>query len=340
MASDTIISKKIIALIILLALLLLAFFIVRPFFIAIIFGFVLAFLLNPVYKKLNSWIKNPTVSSLIICIFAVLVLAFGLYFLAQMTIKEAFNLYVQYQKIDFYSIVNSFLLKVFGSNALASQITTTTQQAVVTLTNTFMQEVSKLLVNAPSIILQLFVSLFVAYYSLKNNEKITNYIKEILPFDKETKERFITRSKELTGATVYGQVIVGIIQGAVAGIGFYVFGAPSPLLFTLLAIFLAIIPFIGPAFVWVPVSLIMMATGNLTNGILMFIFGLLVVSWIDNIIKPSIVGKMGKVNQLTALIGMLGGIVLLGPVGLIIGPLALEYLVIFIDLYKRDGKCE
>jgi predicted PurR-regulated permease PerM len=340
MASDTIISKKVIALIILLALLLLAFFIVRPFFVAIIFGFVLAFLLNPVYKKLNSWIKNPTVSSLIVCVFTVLVLAFGLYFLAQMTIKEAFNLYVQYQKIDFYSIVNSFLLKVFGSNVLASQITTTTQQAVITLTNTFMQEVSKLLVNAPGIILQLFVSLFVAYYSLKNNEKITNYIKEILPFDKETKERFITRSKELTGATVYGQVIVGIIQGAVAGIGFYVFGAPSPLLFTLLAIFLAIIPFIGPAFVWVPVSLIMMATGNLTNGVLMFIFGLLVVSWIDNIIKPSIVGKMGKVNQLTALIGMLGGIVLLGPVGLIIGPLALEYLVIFIDLYKRDGKCE
>jgi predicted PurR-regulated permease PerM len=78
----------------------------------------------------------------------------------------------------------------------------------------------------------------------------------------------------------------------------------------------------------------MIATGNVTNGILMFIFGVIVVSWIDNIIKPSIVGKKGKLNEVIAMIGMLGGIALIGPIGLVIGPLVLEYLLIFIELYR------
>ncbi len=330
-------SRKPIALVILIALLVLAFFLIKPFIVAILFGFVLAFLLTPLYKRVVKIIKSPTAASLIITVITVLVLAVALYFIAQITIKEAFNLYIQIQRIDFFTLINGFLSHIFESPELSTQITTTIQQAVITVTSSFTETVGKVLTNAPAIILQLFVILFVTYYSLKNGKKIIEYIAEILPFSEDVNNKLIKRSKEITSATVYGQVIVGFIQGAVAGIGFYIFGAPSPLFFTLLAILLAVIPFIGPAFVWVPVSLVMIATGNTTNGILMFIFGIIVVSWIDNIIKPSIVGKKGKLNEVIVLIGMLGGIALIGPIGLVVGPLVLEYVLIFIELYRTGN---
>ncbi|MGB9707713.1 MAG: AI-2E family transporter [Candidatus Pacearchaeota archaeon] len=327
-------SRKTFAVVILIGLLILAFFLIKPFIVAVIFGLVLAFILAPLYKQILKLVKNPTAASLIITIVTVLVLAVALYFIAQITIKEAFNLYIEIQKIDFYTLINGFLSRIFETPDLSRQITTTIQQAIITLTSSFTENVGKVLTDAPTIILQLFVVFFVAYYSLKEGPKITNYIKEILPFTSEVNERLIKRSKEISSATIYGQVVVGIIQGAVAGVGFYIFGAPSPLFFTLLAILLSIIPFIGPAFVWVPVSIVMIAMGNTTNGILMFIFGVLVVSWIDNIIKPGIVGKKGKINEVVALIGMLGGLALIGPVGIIVGPLVLEYLLIFIELYR------
>ncbi len=327
-------SRKTLAIIILLGLLVLAFFLVKPFIVSIIFGLVLAFVLTPVYKQLLRLIKNPTATSLIITIITVLMLAVVLYFVAQITIKEAFNLYIEIQKVDFYSLINGFLSRIFETPDLSRQIATTIQQAIITLTSSFTESFGHVLTNAPALILQLFVILFVTYYTLKNGKKMIEYVEGILPFSSEVNNRLIKRSREITSATIYGQVVVGIIQGAVAGIGFYIFGAPSPLFFTLIAVLLSIIPFIGPAFVWVPVSIFMVATGNVTNGVLMFIFGVVVVSWIDNVIKPGIVGRKGKLNEVVALIGMLGGLALMGPVGIVVGPLVLEYLLIFIELYR------
>ena len=330
-------SRKTLAVVILLGLLVLAFFLIKPFIVAIILGLILAFILTPLYKKLLKLIRSPTATSLIITIVTVLVLAAALYFIAQITIKEAFNLYIEIQKVDFYTLINGFLSRIFETPDLSRQITTTIQQAIITLTSSFTESAGKVLTNAPTIILELFVIFFVTYYTLKEGQRITNYIKEVLPFTSEVNERLIKRSREISSATIYGQVVVGIIQGAVAGIGFYIFVAPSPLFFTILAILLSIIPFIGPAFVWVPVSLVMIAMGNTTNGILMFVFGLLVVSSVDNIVKPGIVGRKGKINEVVALIGMLGGLALIGPVGIVVGPLILEYLLIFIELYRTGN---
>lgn len=327
-------SRKVVAVAILLALLAVAFLLVRPFLMATLFGIVLAFILMPVYKKTNKIIKSPTVNALIICLITVIVLAVALYFIIQIAVKEAFALYMQIQKVDFYTLIDDFLSKFFESPEVSRQITLTIQQAIIALAGSFADAASKVLTNAPAILLQLFVVFFIAYYSLKESTKIINYIKEVLPFSADVNERLIKRAKEISSATIYGQVIVGIIQGAVAGIGFYIFGAPSPLFFTLLAILLAVIPFIGPAFVWVPISIFMIATGQYTNGIILFIFGALVVSWIDNIIRPFVVGKKGKINEVIVLIGVIGGLVMMGPVGAVIGPLILEYLLMFIELYR------
>jgi predicted PurR-regulated permease PerM len=185
--------------------------------------------------------------------------------------------------------------------------------------------------------IQLFIAFLVAFYGLRDSGRIMGYIKEILPFQSEVNEKFIKKSKDIAFATIYGQIAVGIIQGLTAGIGFYIFKAQSPLFFTLLAIFFAMLPVLGAWVVWIPVALSMVAVGNSTNGILLAIYGALVVGTIDNIVRPFIVGKKGKINPLIVFIGMVGGLTLMGPVGIIVGPLALEYALMFIELYRTGN---
>jgi len=309
------------------------------FFVKVVGGKIILFV--PIfyvpYKKLNKLIKKPSVSSAILCFVVIIILALGTFFIAQITIKEAFNLYMSIQKLDIFNLINAAFLKIFPeSPELTRQITVVLQQTLVSLTNIFVNKVGKFLTEAPQIFIQLFITFFVMFYFLKDGEKVSGYLREILPFSHKINERFIKRSRDLTYAVIYGQIIIGLIQGIVAGIGFYIFHAPSPLFFTLLAVFLAILPFVGPWLVWIPVSLVMIMEGNYLSGILLIVFGIIVVGTVDDVVRPFIVGKRGKINPLVVLIGMLGGLVFLGPIGLIVGPIILEYLTIFVELYRRE----
>lgn len=331
-------SRKVIAIVIAAVLVVLSFLIVKPYIAALLFGAVFAFIFYVPFKQVNRLIKKPTISSLIVCFLVIVIIAFSLYFITQITIKEAFSVYTQIQELDIFDLIDKIFLKVFpDSPDITRQITLTLQQALLSLTNTFISQTGELLTNTPKIILQLFITFFVMFYCLKEGEIILKYIREILPFSNDVNEKLIKRSKEVAYGTIYGQIIIGIIQGITAGVGFYLFGAPSPLFFTILAILLSILPFVGSWLVWIPIGIIMIASGNVTGGILLMIFGFLVVGTIDDIIRPFIVSKKAKIHPLVVLIGMLGGLVMLGVIGLIVGPIILEYLLIFIELY-RTGK--
>ncbi|MCL6500940.1 MAG: AI-2E family transporter [Candidatus Pacearchaeota archaeon] len=336
--ADHHVSRKVIAVVIAAALVILSFLIVRPYISALLFGAVFAFIFYTPYKKLNSVIKRPGVSAAIICFLFIVLLAAIIYFTAQITMREAFNLYMSIQQLDIFDIMNNILTKLFPDQPeLARQITLTMQQALVTLTNTFIKQVGQVLTSAPQVILQLFVTFFVMFFFLKDGESIIQYIDEILPFSNEVNQRLVKRSKEVAYATIYGQILIGVIQGIAAGIGFYIFNAPSPLFFTLIAILLAILPFVGSWLVWAPLSIVLISSGSVINGILLLVYGIIVVGTIDDLVRPFIIGKRAKINALIVLIGMLGGMAFLGVVGLIVGPIILEYLFIFIELY-RTGK--
>ncbi|MCS7134699.1 MAG: AI-2E family transporter [Candidatus Pacearchaeota archaeon] len=328
-------SKKIATIIIVIALATIAFFLVRLYISVILASAVLAFLLQWPYKKLKKIIKKEDLAALTIVIFIVGFLAFFVYIVAQATVREAFNLYLSIQRLDTYHIIEKFVRKIFGSAQFSAQLTTAIQGSIVTITNKFVSAVGDFVTNIPKLIFQLFVLIFLTFYFLKEGNKIVETLKRILPFGKEKNEKFITRSKEIASATIIGMVLVGVIQGITASVGFYLFGAPSPLFFSLLATFFAILPFVGPWLVWAPVGLAMIAAGNVLNGIFLMTFGLLVVGTVDNIIRPIIVGRKAKINPAIALIGMLGGLSLLGPIGIIVGPIILEYLLMFIFFYKE-----
>ena len=136
-------------------------------------------------------------------------------------------------------------------------------------------------------------------------------------------------------SVIFGQIIIGIFQGIFTGIGLFIFKAPSPLILSIVAIFVGIIPLIGPWLVWFPVAIyLLLLSGNTFGGIGLMIYGLIIISWIDTIVRPLIVSKTAKVSSPIVLIGMVGGLFVFGILGLIIGPLILSYISLILEMYK------
>ena len=336
--TDKYISRRMVAIFIVIALLVISFFLIKAYVAAVFTGIFLAYLFYRPYVKLDKLIKKPGVTAAIICTLVIIVFGFAVYFIAQVTVKEAFSLYMSVQNMDIFNIIDNVLKTTFHvSPELVSQIHVTLQQGAVSLTNTFINSAGKIITNAPQLIIQFFITLFTFFYFLKEGRMTIQYMKEILPFDSQTNEKFMHRSKQIADATIYGNLIVGLIQGILSGVLFYIFKVPSPLFFTILATLLGVLPFIGPWLIIVPVGLIIMAQGSVMNGVLLIIIGILMNLLTGGPLSAMLMGKKGQANPIVMLIGMLGGMALMGPIGLIVGPLIFEYMIIFIDLY-RTGK--
>jgi len=132
-------------------------------------------------------------------------------------------------------------------------------------------------------------------------------------------------------------------QGVIGAIGFIIFGVGSPIFWGMMMAIFALIPFLGTAIIWVPASLILLIKGFLSNngwmigkGIGLFLYGLLIVSTLDNIIKPKLIGHKGKIHPAVVLLGILGGLNLFGFIGIFIGPIILAVFIALSKVYSDE----
>ena len=142
----------------------------------------------------------------------------------------------------------------------------------------------------------------------------------------------------LTYATVYGQFIVALIQGAVATVAYFLFGVGSPITWGLLTTFFALIPFLGTPIVWVPISLNLLISAEIARGIGLLLVGIFIISTIDNLLKPRLIGKRASLHPVLVLIGVVGGLITMGLIGIIIGPLIISLLISFVEVYHKERK--
>ena len=325
-------TAKIITLCIFFILLVASFFIIKPFISAILMALVLAYIFRPLHLRLNKLIRQPTISAFIVSILVFVFLVTLSLVVLQITAKQVLDFYTYTQSTDIIAPLKAVLSR-FTDPAFSVQISFLLDTALEKFTSFFVNAFSNLIVDLPVIIIQLIVTFFVMYYFIKEGDIIVNYIKNILPFEESTRERFFKRFEEITSGAIYGTIIVGLIQGVTAGIGFFLFGVEGAFLLMLMAIVLAVIP-IGCWVIWIPVGADLLIKGKVNEGIGLLLFGFIIVTYIDNLIRPYLVGKKAKMNQVVILLGMLGGASVFGLVGFIVGPIILDYLIIFFELYR------
>jgi predicted PurR-regulated permease PerM len=176
--------------------------------------------------------------------------------------------------------------------------------------------------------------LFLLFFFLRDGERIVARGRNLIPLAEQRKERLFSDLGAVTRAIVYGTSMTALLQGLMVGIGFAITGLASPVVFGVLAAVLAMLPVGGTALVWVPASLWLYATGRWGWGTFMLVWGL-VLSSLDNILKPLIISGRATISTLAVFLGVLGGIAAFGAIGLVVGPIVLSLTVALVQFAEE-----
>jgi predicted PurR-regulated permease PerM len=192
---------------------------------------------------------------------------------------------------------------------------------------------SRMTATTAAFVLNLFVMLYAMFFFFRDGNKILERIFYYTPLSDEDETRMLTQLASITRATVKGTLVIGVIQGALAGIAFWVAGIEGAALWGTIMTILSIIPGIGAALVWVPAVIILFVTGQYLTATLLAAWCAAVVGTVDNFLRPMLVGRDAKMPDLLILIGTLGGLFLFGPIGFIVGPIVCGLFLTVWDIY-------
>ena len=308
-----------------------SFLIVKPFILAVITSFIVAYLIYPVYIRLDAFIKNRNLRAFVLIFLLFVVILVPSFFIAEKLIAQSVQLYHNTVDLDLGQL--NKLVKTYFD--LDIQLEQYVREITSNFLNALLKDVSDFAFSLPKKLVVMFVSIFVTYYLLKEGDVIIHQIKKYLPLKEDDKNELIERLKNVTYATVYGVIATAIIQGIVGMIGMFIFKIESPILLGVIMIITAMLPF-GAAIVWLPAALIKIFSGDLFNGIGFLIYSLIIVSLIDNFIRPSLISKRSRTHPIIILLGVLGGLSLFGFIGILIGPLILAVFMAFLDFYIKE----
>jgi predicted PurR-regulated permease PerM len=202
------------------------------------------------------------------------------------------------------------------------------------LITSFMTKLSReLLGNAFQLGFHLLVMTVGAFFLTHDGEKFLRFVHEILPLSSAEKDVFFLRSRQMLYAIFYGIIMTAGIQATLGGLGWWFVGLPNPVLFGLVMFFLAMLPFVGTPMVIVPGAIYLFVSGDTKHALMLLAWGFLVVSSIDNLLRPLFIYEGTKAHVLMIFTGILGGISTWGFLGLFMGPLVLSVAYFMLRLY-------
>ncbi|MFH1915826.1 MAG: AI-2E family transporter [Nanoarchaeota archaeon] len=321
--------------VVLLVLLILSAFIIRPLFAYIILGFVLAYIFRPLHKWLyeKTQKKNFSATTITILILIVLVIpALSLLYTLFNQAKNAWNGLAAFSTTlgQLSTYLSHYLGKTIDLQVYAQGIVSRIAQFVVE------EKGPSFISDVGDIILGLFVMFMVMFYMFRGGRQFFTELRELIPLKRHHKIKLFSEIESMLHAVIYGQILIAIVQGVLLGIGLFVAGVPNAYFWTFVSIIICFIPYIGTPIIFVPASLYLFLSGHTGAAIGLLIYGFVIVTNIDNIIRPRIIGKRAKVHPLLVLLGVIGGLKLFGFIGLIIGPLVLSLVVVFLRFYAQD----
>lgn len=192
--------------------------------------------------------------------------------------------------------------------------------------------------NLLNFLIHFFLMMLVVYYLFRDGERLKNYISELLPFPVEQQELVVSKFREMARAVIVGNGLNAIIQGIIAGFGFFFFGLGSPFLWGTVIGFLAFLPFIGASIVYVPATVILLVQGKGGIAIVYLAYNATYSIIMEYMFKPRVIGKGMRMNSLLVFIGILGGIKLFGILGIIYGPLIMTIFITLAEIYRLEYK--
>lgn len=298
-----------------------------PYLGAILSALVFAPVFRPVYLKLVGRLKRPVFAAwatLLIIFFVVvgpLATIVGLAYQEVSAVAEQYK-DIQPDKVNFTAFGRSIpdLFRELAGSFLSWLRTRLADIATGIL----------------SVLIGLFVMFYLIYYLLQDGPKLERLVQELLPFSQENSRKLIDDFYRISRGFVVGQGLTAMLQGALGCLGFLIFGFPGAVLWGLVMAVLSLIPVLGAFLIWIPAGILQIASGATTSGIGILIWGAVVVSMADNLVRPLIMRNMAGVHPIITLLGVFAGLTLFGLIGIVVGPLLFTMVLETARMFYRE----
>jgi predicted PurR-regulated permease PerM len=192
--------------------------------------------------------------------------------------------------------------------------------------------------GAVSVVVQMLLVVFTMYSPFRDGDALRRAAFDMLPLERPQTRDVVARTKEVVGATVYGVIVIALIQGTLGAFIFWVLGLPSPLLWGVVMFFLCMIPMAGAFLVWAPAALFLAFTGAWTRAIILVAWGVLIVGSIDNVLSPRLVGQRTRLHELLVFFSVLGGLEAFGVLGVVLGPVIVAVTLAIIEMVRHVNR--
>lgn len=324
---------------------------IEPFFGAIVWAVVVAVLFRSVYDGLLGYLPGRAnlVAGITLILILLLVVVPAI-LLGMALAQEAANIYLRIQdgEIDFGAVFKAFeqslprwmqsQMAAYGYGDLDS-IRTEVEQSISAILEFLVTQLLSVGQGAFKFILGLGVMLYLTFFLLRDGRALTERIGQMIPLGEEKRDILWDKFLVVIRATIKGSLIIAIIQGALGGLIFWALDIRGALLWAVLMGVFSLVPAIGTGFVWAPVAVYLFVTGNVWEGIVLMLCGIFVISMVDNLVRPVLVGRDTRLPDYVVLISTLGGLQLFGINGIVIGPLVAALFIaiwsIFSDMHRE-----
>lgn len=320
-----------------------------PFVSIIIIAAVVTGIFKPVYNYIILKTKiAQTFASLIVCFLIFFILFVPVVFFVGILTKEAYDLYLMGKNAVIADQIKKFiensqiiektneLLSNFGFQLTGDEFTKSISE-VGRIVGLFLFEQTRWAAsNILKFLVNFFLMLIVIFYLLIDGDRLISFITDLSPLPKDQDEKLIQKFKDMAGAILIGNGFGGLLQGAIGGIVFWLFGLNSPFLWGVIMAFLAFLPIVGIGAVFVPAAFYLFIKGRIAASIFFVVFYIILSGSIEYIFKPKIVGGRVKMHTLLVFFSIIGGLKLFGILGIIYGPLVVTAFLTLTDIYHSN----
>lgn len=318
-------------------------YLIAPFAYPLFWAAVVAALFFPVYERIDRLVRHSNLSTIITLVLVAVIIILPLTIVATILVNEAATIYNSFNTISSY-ITNatqqaSYFLQ---HNPYLAQFNVDGTLVVQNFNKLGTQLINTIVVTATNIIQNSFAFLaffllmfYTLFFFIRDGKKMLQKMMYLCPLGDHYEVLLYKKFTATASATIRGTLLMGAIQGALGGILFAVCGIPSPVMWAVLMAVCSIIPVTGTFIVWLPAGLIMLFSGQLWQGVLILAFGTLVISTVDNLLRPVLVGKNLQMHPLLVLFSTLGGVIMFNISGFVIGPIIAALFLSFWEMYEE-----
>ncbi|MDN5843219.1 MAG: AI-2E family transporter [Alcaligenaceae bacterium] len=318
-----------------------------PFYAAIFWGVVLAVIFSPVHRRLRELVgERRNLASFMTVAVVILIVIIPVIFIAGALASEAAGIYNrintgQLNLGGYYEQIVSALppsihhsLEAFGVGDLLS-IREKLSAGALQASQFLAKQAVNIGQNTFQFVIGLGIMLYLLFFLLRDGPQLARQTQRLIPLSDEHRRHLLRKFATVVRATVKGNIVIAITQGALGGAMFAFLGIQGALFWGVVMAVLSLLPAVGASLIWAPVAVYCLVVGDYTSGIILILFGVLVIGLLDNVLRPILVGKDTKLPDYVVLISTLGGLSVFGLNGFVIGPLFAALFIACWDLFPE-----